>query len=131
MRVRKFGFLLDNAILTAMTRTLVRARQAAVTKHMLPKSRTAPVDPDRVTIRTGRMARSVRVERPRVAGDRFVGALIMGGLNLIYPAVHELLGAGRQRTKRPSIGPAVAEAAPGLRDDLGRELHAAQSAAGL
>lgn len=91
-RLRKFAFLIDNMILSSMSLALARAQRAASTVYMLPKSLTAPVDPVYLTKRSGRLAASLRVERPRADGARFLGALVAGGLNVRYAAIHEFGG---------------------------------------
>lgn len=129
--VRRFAFLNQNAVLTAMTLALDRARARSVTAWMRPQSLTAPVHPRLLTIRTGRLARSVRVERPRALTDKFTGALIAGGLNIVYAEIHEIKGAGRLRTRRPYLEPAVRDVLPYLRERLAGGMRQARAEAGL
>jgi phage gpG-like protein len=77
-------------------------------------------DPTRLTSRTGRLRGSIRVNRsplPRA---------IEVGTDVVYGAVHELIGVGRKRTKRPFMAPALEKAAKEFTrifaKELGREL---------
>jgi phage gpG-like protein len=107
-RLQRFAFLIDNMILGAMSLTLARAHRTAVTVNMLPQSFTSPVHPTLLTRRTERLAKSVRVDRPRAFGMRFVGALLAGGLNVRYAAIHEYGGTIQHPGSRPVRGQALA-----------------------
>lgn len=88
-RLKKFAFLIDNMVINVMSLSLARAQMIATTVFMLPQSLTSPVHPRLLTRRSERLAKSIRIDRPRAFGLRFYGALLAGGMLAPYAAIHE------------------------------------------
>jgi phage gpG-like protein len=107
-RIRKFGYLVDNMVINVMTLTLRHAQGLASNVFMLPKSLTSPVDPYKLTKRTGRLASTLRIDRPRVFGNRFIGALMAGGAAAPYAGIHERGGTINHPGSRAKPGGTLA-----------------------
>lgn len=84
----------------AATQTIVRGRGP-----------TAAPLPDRLSGRTGALARSIAVDTTRLPREIAVGT------ELVYGAVHEL--GGRVHPKRPFLAPAVVIAGPRIEQLIG------------
>jgi len=84
------------------------------------KKTDAPADPERLTSRTGRLRGSIRVNRSPLPKAIDIGS------DVAYAPVHELIGVGRARTKRPFLQPALDKASKEFSrifaKELGRDL---------
>lgn len=129
--LHKLSLLVDNAVHTTMVLALVKARRGAVEDHMRPQSWTAPVHPTKLTHRTRTLGRSVKVDRPRKVPGGWLGKLFAGGLNIVYAAVHEIIGVGKAKVKRPFLRPPVDDVLPFVRKEMARRLGVAIKQAGL
>lgn len=106
-RLRGLWFKLEQIALREAQLGLVRARRRATTVYMLRGPKDAAPNPSKLTIRTGALARSVKVVPARRLNDMIVGGLEAGGLNVPYAAIHEFGGRTRAHTIEPLKGVAL------------------------
>lgn len=117
LRLRQLSFALEAAALREATYAVREGRRYAVTQRMYPRApASTPARPDKLTIRSGRLERSVKIVAPRRVGDSIIAGLEAGGLNVPYAAIHEFGGKTKAHVIEPlkaqilawkGIGPAL------------------------
>lgn len=87
-RLKQFAFAVEQIITADFVKALVEARRLATEVYMVRGPKNAPPRPDKLTRRSGRLARSVKILRVRRVGKAWIGGLEAGNANVQY-AGHE------------------------------------------
>jgi phage gpG-like protein len=92
-RLKQFAFAVEALVTESFTKALVEARRLATEVYMVRGPKNAPPRPDKLTRRSGALARSVKILRVRRIGKTaWVGGLEAGNANVEYAAIHEFGG---------------------------------------
>jgi len=100
--IMRHAYLRDQAWLACITRGLIRARARATSFWMPQASPTAAPRSDKLSKRSGALARTVRVVPPKKVGSDLVWGLTAGGPSVPYARIQEFGGRTRPHRIEPT-----------------------------
>lgn len=88
--MKKFTKGVNAAVIRGFNNGLKTALRVAVTITMEPSGgKSAPVLPNKIRVRSGKLRRSVKIFKARKQGNNWVGGLQAGGRGVPYARIHE------------------------------------------